>query len=113
MTDFKIRHGLYSALFPDGQLSKNIILENGCWYICTDTADLFLASENADGVLTLKQINAALISKSLDEVRAEIADMSQDLLETLRLELYQLIPTAIHATLNSVILHGGTATADC
>jgi hypothetical protein len=112
MTNFKIRHGLYSELFKDGQLNKNLILENGCWYICTDTADLFLATYEEEN-LVLKQINAALLDKSLEEIRAEIADMSPDLLETLRTELYQQIPVAIHTTLNSIILHGGTATVDC
>lgn len=59
MTDFKIRRGRYDQLFDEnGDLRrKNIVLELGCWYLCTDEAWLFLCVENSDGSLDLKQIN--------------------------------------------------------
>lgn len=60
MTDFKIRRGLYNQLFSeDGILLRDsVVLELGCWYLCTDRALLYLCIENADGQLDLKQINA-------------------------------------------------------
>lgn len=53
MTDFKIRRGLYADLFniATGELRGTI--EVGCWYLCTDSAELFLGMP--DG--TLKRIN--------------------------------------------------------
>lgn len=64
MLDFKIRRGLSTDLFTvDGEGKINytahnplIALEEGCWYLCTDTAELFLGVvENNE--LKLKQIN--------------------------------------------------------
>jgi hypothetical protein len=60
MTDFKIRRGLSTDLFINGDnkagVIEGVVLENGCWYLCTDTADLFLCVQQTNG-LTLKRIN--------------------------------------------------------
>lgn len=60
MTDFKIRRGLSTDLFINGDnkagIIDGVVLENGCWYLCTDTADLFLCVQQTNG-LTLKRIN--------------------------------------------------------
>lgn len=60
MTDFKIRRGLSTDLFINGDnkagVIESVVLENGCWYLCTDTADLFLCVQQTNG-LTLKRIN--------------------------------------------------------
>jgi hypothetical protein len=52
MTDFKIRRGLASQL-----TDPRLTLEEGCWYLCTDTAELFLCV-NAGSKLELKRINS-------------------------------------------------------
>jgi hypothetical protein len=59
MTDFKIRRGRYDQLFDtDGNLRRDsVVLELGCWYLCTDEAWLYLCVENDNGTLDLKQIN--------------------------------------------------------
>ena len=57
MVDFNIRRGLSTELFVDGELNPNIILEEGCWYLCTNTAELFLGVLDDSGELVLKQIN--------------------------------------------------------
>lgn len=60
MTDFKIRKGLSTDLFIDGDFNNGIVegvvLENGSWYLCTDTAELFLGVLVEEKV-ALKQIN--------------------------------------------------------
>ena len=56
MTDFKIFRALSSELFPDGVLNRRLIIEEGCWYLCTDTAELYLGVAESDE-LVLKQIN--------------------------------------------------------
>ncbi len=56
MTDFKIRRGLSTDLFQAGELNSNVVLELGCWYLCTDTAELFLCTD-VDGRV-LKRINS-------------------------------------------------------
>lgn len=53
MTDFKIRRGLASQL-----ANPRLVLEEGCWYLCTDTADLFLCVAT-DSKLELKRINGS------------------------------------------------------
>ena len=63
MIDFKIKQGLSEVLFPEpGVVNPRLIIEEGCWYLCTDTAELFLGVlEN--NKLTLKKINDASNSK--------------------------------------------------
>lgn len=57
MTDFNIRRGLSTVLFSEpGVINPDLLIEEGCWYLCTDTAELFLGVRKADG-LTLKRIN--------------------------------------------------------
>lgn len=57
MLDFKIRQGLSTVLFSEpGVINKNLIIEEGCWYLCTDTAELFLGVYINDE-LSLKKIN--------------------------------------------------------
>ena len=64
MNDFKIRRGLYSQLFnEDGDLRREeVVLELGCWYLCTDEAWLYVCVEDENGQLDLKQINRAMSS---------------------------------------------------
>lgn len=61
MNDFNILYGRSTELFINGKLNPNLIIEEGCWYLCTDTAELFLGistiDENGQKVLTLKLIN--------------------------------------------------------
>lgn len=58
MVDFNIRRGLSTDLFIGGQLNSNIELEEGCWYLCTDTAELFICVLDQN-ILKLKKINDA------------------------------------------------------
>ena len=44
MADLNIRYGLSSELFIDGQVNPKLIIEANCWYLCTDTAELFLGT---------------------------------------------------------------------
>ncbi len=53
MTDFKIKRGLSKDLH-----NPRLIIEEGCWYLCTDTAELFLGVVE-EGQPKLKQINGA------------------------------------------------------
>ena len=63
MIDFRIRRGLYEDLFIEpGVPDPNVIIEKGSWYLCTDTAELFLGcevfdEETQEDKLTLKKIN--------------------------------------------------------
>jgi hypothetical protein len=57
MAEFKIRRGLSTSLFPNGKINPKLIIEEGCWYLCTDTAELFLGVLLTSGDLTLKRIN--------------------------------------------------------
>ena len=57
MLDFNIRRGLSSVLFSEpGVVNPRLAIEEGCWYLCTDTAELFLGINTESG-LTLKRIN--------------------------------------------------------
>jgi hypothetical protein len=57
MVDFKIRRGESTTLFiSPGVVNPRLIIEEGCWYLCTDTAELYLGMK-LEGTLTLKKIN--------------------------------------------------------
>ena len=70
MEDLRVRRGLSTELFQldsNGKLNyelpnTQLIKEEGCWYLCTDTAELFLCASEKDEqtheeVLVLKKIN--------------------------------------------------------
>lgn len=88
MTDFKIRRGLSCDLFKNGKVSDGladgVVLENGCWYLCTDTAELFVGTSVEDGV-ALKRINEAEIHQIPvgDLVlKSDIDNVKQEVIET-------------------------------
>jgi hypothetical protein len=58
MTDFKVRRGLSTAIFSEpGVVNPLLIIEEGCWYLCTDTAELFVGVIDENKNPTLKKIN--------------------------------------------------------
>lgn len=60
MEDFKIRRGLKEVLFPFGELNPQLVIEEGCWYLATDTAELYLGiTDEEQGGPTLKKINGS------------------------------------------------------
>lgn len=66
MTDLNIRQGLSTELFIDGVVNPNIVIEEGCWYLCTDTAELYLGVLENTGNLALKQINNQAANRPSD-----------------------------------------------
>ena len=76
MTDFKIRRGLSTVLFSEpGKINPKLNIEEACWYLCTDTAELFLGV-NVNGTLTLKKINEKNISDF--NVPTKLSDLIND-----------------------------------
>ena len=94
MLDFKIRRGLSDTMFiSPGVINPRFIIEPGCWYLCTDTAELFLGVLNKNSTLALKRIN---------EVKAEIADEElQAALGALRSELRELEETELYCKIEN------------
>ena len=53
MLDFKIKRGLSTTLFSEpGTINPKLIIELGCWYLCIDTAELFVCIDDGTGKLT-------------------------------------------------------------
>jgi hypothetical protein len=89
MIDFNILHGLSTDLFLEsGVINPDLIIEDGHWYLCTDTAELFLGAYEecpncancaecstctncSEHRLTLKKINANI----LDQVATSIINL--------------------------------------
>lgn len=72
MPDFKIRQGLSTILFSEpGIINKRLIIEEGCWYLCTDTAELFLGVSN-NGTLDLKKINENVVDAEIPTKLSEL-----------------------------------------
>lgn len=86
MVDFNIRRGLSTDLFIGGQLNSNIELEEGCWYLCTDTAELFICVLDQN-ILKLKKINDAtnidydepVNQEALEALIAEVNSIKENL----------------------------------
>lgn len=95
MIDFKIRRGLSTVLFSEpGKVNPKLKIEEMCWYLCTDTAELFLGV-NINGTLTLKQINEKNISEF--DIPTKLSDLINDCEFLTKSELDKAIKDAIEA----------------
>lgn len=57
MREFRIRKGPLSDLFlPSGEPNPRLLIERGCWYLTSDTAELFVGIPDGDGA-KLRRIN--------------------------------------------------------
>ena len=87
MTEFNISRGLSTVLFtPEGDVNPDLLIEEGCWYICTDTAELFLGVQTDEG-LTLKQVNDAESHPVVTEVKAKVETVVLPTLEKVETEI--------------------------
>lgn len=70
--NFKIRQGNSTDLFDaDGNLKSSVVLEAGCWYLCTDTADLYICIKDLD-TLVLKRLNGEAFNSQLASVETNL-----------------------------------------
>lgn len=84
MVDFNINYGLSTELFIDGQINPDLIIEEGCWYLCTDSAELFIGA-SVNGKLTLKRINEAEIHQiPVDNLalKSDVESAKQEVIQT-------------------------------
>ena len=75
MTQFNIKKGLSTNLFDESGKAK-IELQEGCWYLTTDTAELYVALM-IEGILTLKKANDTI--SSFDKLSEEVAELKEEL----------------------------------
>lgn len=69
MTELNIQRGLSIELFPadlNGQVNPRLDKQEGCWYLCTDTAELFLCIRDENDQLDLKRINEVETEVTID-----------------------------------------------
>lgn len=91
MTDFKIRRGLSTVLFSaPGVINQKLVIEQGCWYLCTDTAELYLGTEDSSGKLTVKKINSQDTEIST-ELKLLINELDQKIISLENVELFKKI----------------------
>lgn len=73
MQDFKVRRGLSTTLFSKpGEVNPKLVIEEGSWYLCTDTADLFLGVRLEDGSYTLRRINAGSFELTINTLQQDV-----------------------------------------
>jgi hypothetical protein len=78
-TEFKIKRGLSTQLFDEhGVVNPKLIIEEGCWYLCIDTAELFLGVKVVDDqeieTFDLKRINNS-IAEIVDTLSKSVATL--------------------------------------
>lgn len=86
---FQIKRGLRANLCDD-YLNPLIQLEDGCWYLCIDTAELFVCNDGA----TLTRIKAATTFDSSD-IYDELIDLRTRQIKYVRIEDAQSIPETV------------------
>lgn len=91
MVDFKVKRGLSTTMFKaPGVINPRLVIEEGTWYLCTDTADLFLGvSENDE--LILKRINGNGTDINLGDIRFVVEDLMNRVEELEDFSLFQKI----------------------
>jgi hypothetical protein len=92
MVDFKIRRGHSSVLFTaPNVINPRLLIEEGCWYLCTDTAELFLGVLTDAGELTLKRINEVRAEVNNEDFQAALESLENKVTGLEKLELFQKI----------------------
>lgn len=83
MTNLNILHGLSTELFSaPGVVNPDLLIEEGCWYLCTDTAELYLGiKDETTAETTLKRINSdeSIDPKVIELLNAEISKVNKSL----------------------------------
>ena len=81
MADFKIRQGYSTSLFlPDGRVNPKLKIEEGCWYLCIDTACLFLGTKTNDERVVLTRINnipIAEIQELINQLHVSVEELEE------------------------------------
>ena len=90
MTDFKVFKAKSDELFLNGEVNPRLIVEEGCWYLCTDTAELFVGVSSDTG-LTLKRIN----DSELHQIPASTLALKSDL-ESAKQEVIQTVTPEVN-----------------
>lgn len=76
--DFRIKRGLYSELFSrPGVVHDYITIESGCWYLCSDTAELFVGIQHGDSEVSLKRVNGENTEALIAAIEAELAKLKK------------------------------------
>ena len=105
---FRIRRGLSTELFEvdestgkvNYEVHKLNSIEDGCWYLCSDTAELFIGTTE-DGVSTLKRINEhEEVVQTVTDVKSTVEEV---LLPKVEKEIAPTV-TTVKATVEEVIL---------
>lgn len=92
MVDFKVRRGPSTTVFSaPGVINKKLVIEEGCWYLCTDTAELFLGVLTEDNSYTLKRINDVRSEVSDEKLQAALEELKNSVTELEDLELFKKI----------------------
>lgn len=92
MVDFKIRRGLSSTLFAaPGVFNPKLVVDEGCWYLCTDTAELFLGVKVDNDSVTLKRINDIRTEVTNEKLQAALEKLEKEVQSLESTELYKKI----------------------
>jgi hypothetical protein len=89
--NFRIRQGLSTDLFTaEGTLKSTVVLEAGCWYLCTDTVNVYVCIREQDK-LTLKRINSEAFETNITNLENTISNIDTDIQYLKNQRLYQKI----------------------
>ena len=95
LSSFKVKHGTAAQLFDaNGIIRSNVKLELGSWYICTDTASVYICiSENSK--LRLKRINSEsfeFIDAKIDNLTTRVEQVEKNAVEYIKINSEDELP---------------------
>lgn len=92
MAEFKIRQGLSTVLFSEpGIVNPRLFIEAGCWYLTTDTYELFVGVETSSGEYTLKKINEKTSTGNNTDFEDALEALQKEVASLRTLKLYKRI----------------------
>lgn len=95
LSSFKVKHGTAAQLFDaNGIIRPNVKLELGSWYICTDTASVYICiSENSK--LRLRRINSEsfeFIDAKIDNLTARVEQVEKNTVDYIKINSEDELP---------------------
>jgi hypothetical protein len=94
LNTFKIKQGLSKHLFDkNGNVKSNIILEPGAWYLCTDTACVYVCSIDLDTNLpVLKRLNGEAFDSRVDGLTERVEYVEKNSLDYVKINSMDELP---------------------
>lgn len=93
LNNFKIRQGHSTELFDEfGKVKNNVVLELGTWYLCVDTACVYVCIQEGEDLI-LKRINGESFDNKIIEIDERLDQIEKNSLGYIKIYSEGELPT--------------------